>query len=357
MKWIVKTFKKASVDWVVFCGDFFNSRYSINVNTLNTGIELIQDLSYNFEKVILIEGNHDTYYKNTNTVNSVKFMKNLTKNDNIVVVDEKPVFANVGGLVMGFYPWGYDVELVKQIEGYETPDLGFGHFEMNGIEMPGGISSGNKYGIKDLFKLGDFIFSGHYHTNKIYKNVNDDRLLYMVGSPLQLTWADYTQDKKIVVYDTATKMMEEHINKVNSRFEKISYAKFERKEYTKDILMNLCSKNFVKFVIDTQYKFDRILKYNEIIKSYKPHSIEFDYLISMTSDNSKFDDENIKVEAKTNKDYLIEYIESIFPEYKKMDDTYDLELLKKLADSYFEKAMLPKEEREEQVLDEEEITE
>ena len=94
ISWVVEKFKEDNVDWVVFCGDLFNSRYSINVNTLNIGIEIIQDLAYNFEKVILIEGNHDTYYKNSNSVNSISFLSHISQNDNIVIVGDYREFVN-----------------------------------------------------------------------------------------------------------------------------------------------------------------------------------------------------------------------------------------------------------------------
>lgn len=348
MKWIIKTFKNEGVDWVVFCGDFFNSRYSINVNTLNAGIELMQDLAYNFEKIILIEGNHDTYYKNTNVVNSVTFLKNLTKNDNIIVVDEKPFFLKIMDLSFGFYPWGYGLEKVDEIEGYETPNFGFGHFELNGVEQAGSISTGNKYSLHDMFKLGETIFSGHYHKNKVYHDLQSKKFLYMIGSPLQLNWGEYNQEKIILTLDASTTEFKEHKNNVNATFEKLYYSKFQKEEYSEADLKRLCQKNFVKFVIDAQYKFEEILKFSDIIKKLHPHSLEFDYLISSTTPEvTAVESPQIELKEKTNKDYLIEYLETIFPEYKKIDEKYDLNYLKELANSYFEKACLPKEEREE----------
>ena len=37
--------------------------------------------------------------------------------------------------------------------------IGFGHFEANGIELAGNVSSGAKYNFPDLFKLADYVFS------------------------------------------------------------------------------------------------------------------------------------------------------------------------------------------------------
>ena len=166
VSWVIQKFKEDNVDWVVFCGDLFNSRYSINVNTLNIGIEIMQDLAYNFEKVILIEGNHDTYYKNSNSVNSISFLSHISQNDNIIIVDEAPKFADVNGKVLGFYPWGYEPDMMK---AEIKPDFGFGHFELNGIEQNGGLSTGCKYSLADFFALGNCLFSGHYHKEGVYR--------------------------------------------------------------------------------------------------------------------------------------------------------------------------------------------
>ena len=81
--WIIEKFKSEGVDYIIFLGDLFNSRYSVNVNTLNVGISIVELLSENFEFVFLIAGNHDVYYKNTNEVNSVSFLEKISANENI----------------------------------------------------------------------------------------------------------------------------------------------------------------------------------------------------------------------------------------------------------------------------------
>ena len=350
VKWLIKKFKEVGVDWVIFCGDLFNSRYSINVNTLNVGIELVQDLSYNFEKVVLIEGNHDTYYKNSNSVNSISFLGNLACNDNILIVDEKPRFVKLGDLTYGFYPWGFTPDDVGKIPEFEVPDFGFGHFELNGIELVGQVSTGSKFNLSDMFALGNELFSGHYHRNGVYKDTQSGKVLHMVGAPLQLNWGDCNQDRKIGVLDGMK--WQEIVNDVNAKFEKTFYSKFKNKTYTVDALKKICQKNFVKFVIDMPYQFEEILKCNEVIKKLNPYSLEFDYLISATGkleDESQIELDTCK--SKTNETYLIEYLEEVFDEYKKQDDSYDLAYLKDLALTYFNKALLPKEEREEKDLD------
>lgn len=351
LKWIIKTFKKEHVDWVVFCGDLFNSRFSINVNTLNAGIEIIEALSYSFEKVFLIEGNHDTYYKNTNQINSVTFLKKLGKNDNIFVVDEAPMFIEVGSKTIGLYPWGFTPDRTKDIEDYQTPDYGFGHFEMNGVEMTGfQTSSGNRFSIHDMFKLGDMLFSGHYHANKIYKDTMTNKILYMVGSSLQLDWGDYGKDKKIVVLQSNTGKLNEISNDVNAVFKKVFYSDMENSKYSNEELEKIIKNNFIKFVIDVSYKFEDILKYSDELKSFNPKTFELDYLITFSTDGSTgFSTIDVsKNDIKTNKDYILEYIDSVFEQYKQADESLDLNYLKELALSYYDKIEQDEEDAEEE---------
>jgi DNA repair exonuclease SbcCD nuclease subunit len=105
INWIIKTFKKEKVDYVIFCGDLFDSRFSINVQTLNAAINSIESLAYSFEKVFLIVGNHDTFYKNINTVNSVKFLEKLTQTENLIIVEDEPYFIMIQDKILGLFPW------------------------------------------------------------------------------------------------------------------------------------------------------------------------------------------------------------------------------------------------------------
>ena len=341
--WIIEKFKNENVDYVIFLGDLFNSRYSVNVNTLNIGIEIVSLLSENFEYLFLIAGNHDVYYKNTNEVNSVSFLEKISANENIFVIDNEAKFIKINETIIGLYPWAYDKEKLKEIKDYQIPNFGFGHFEFNGAELTGSISKGSKYNLADLFDFGKILFSGHYHGNKTYQCLAKNSYLYMIGSPLQLDWGDYGKEKKIITFSSDETDFKEFTNNVNSKFEKVFYSDFKKNSYNEKTLKKLCSKNFVKFVIDSQYTFESILKITGEIKNYNPISLELDYLISIANNTiSESADEMIKAKSKTNKDYLIEYIDVVFEEYKKIDAQLDLIYLKTMAALYFDKASLSK---------------
>ena len=165
----------------------------------------------------------------------------------------------------------------------------------------------------------------------------------MIGSPLQLDWGDYGKEKKIITFSSDETDFKEFTNNVNSKFEKVFYSDFKKNAYDEKTLKKLCSKNFVKFVIDSQYTFESILKITGEIKNYNPLSLELDYLISIANNTiTESADEMIKAKSKTNKDYLIEYIDVVFEEYKKIDAQLDLIYLKTMAALYFDKASLSK---------------
>ena len=141
-------------------------------------------------------------------------------------------------------------------------------------------------------------------------------------------------------------------NTVNARFEKVFFSGIREGRYTSEDLERLCRGNFVKLVIDAQYQFEEILKCNSAIRGLSPLSLEPDYLISSVGAAAgQPGAEPVGGHAKTNMDYLLEYLDGVFAELKEADPSYDLGRLKELARSYYEKAMAPKGEREEQELE------
>ena len=194
-------------------------------------------------------------------------------------------------------------------------------------------------------------FHGHYHTNQIYLGKNEKNKLLMVGSPLQLDWGDYNKKKYIYTLDPKKDNILEYENTVNAKFEKIFYSMLENNEYTENDLIQLCKNNFIKFVIDVKYQFNNILKYTEILKEYKPVSLEIEYLISLTSDVIlESADELVKAKTKDNKQYLLEYIQKVYNELKKVDETIDLQYLEELVQTYYARSLLSEAEREEREL-------
>ena len=116
---------------------------------------------------------------------------------------------------------------------------------------PGGISSGGKTNLNDLYKFGDYIFSGHYHINKLYKSVSKKyNALQMVGSPLQLNWSDYNLKKYIYTLNIldGNALESSDFEKADKYFDnedeqKKFYQAIKNSKNVKDVAMSTSSKN------------------------------------------------------------------------------------------------------------------
>jgi len=141
-------------------------------------------------------GNHDAYYKNTNETNSLDFLGLISHNENITIINNKPFFISVFNKSLGLFPWASEINYLldenNNKKTVEKCNYGFGHFEANGFEQNGQSSVGNKLNNNDLFNLADYLFSGHYHKNKVYYDLlTNTPKLQMVGSTMQLNWGEY----------------------------------------------------------------------------------------------------------------------------------------------------------------------
>ena len=95
------TLEKEGIDTVIDLGDTFDNRKSMDYNTYHRVRE-----NY-FEKlakynVHMLLGNHCTYYKNTNRINSPELL--LEKYDNITIYSE-PKEVTLGSKVFLMLPW------------------------------------------------------------------------------------------------------------------------------------------------------------------------------------------------------------------------------------------------------------
>ena len=157
---------------VVFhLGDVFDRRKFINMNTLHTvRTKFFERLESMGVHLHIIPGNHDCYYKNTNTVNSVK---ELTSHYQNVDVYEKPKTISFDGKSFLFLPW-LSPENTDSFLSYvdsNNADVLLGHLELNGhyvipgVKFKGGLDS-------TLFNKFELVLSGHFHQHSTQGNVN-----------------------------------------------------------------------------------------------------------------------------------------------------------------------------------------
>ena len=161
----------------------------------------------------------------------------------------------------------------------------------------------------------------------------------MVGSPMQLNWGEYNQDKFIYILNPEQNDIKKIQNTVTSRYEKVYYSLLSNNRYTENELKKLCKDNYVKLVVDAKYQLNQILTLIDFIRKFNPVTVETEYLISITSDTLlESANEIVKSGSKDNKEYLMEYLESVYKEISKIDEDIDKQLLFQLAESYYEKS-------------------
>lgn len=305
-------------------------------------------LARRFKKVYLVGGNHDIYYKNTNSVNSVNFLQRVSGAGNVFVIDEKPLFIEDN--LIGIYPWGFTPDNMGE---HPIPKYGFGHFEPNGVELMGGMSKGCSYGVNQLFALGDEIFSGHYHLRNDYYDLKTGKVLHMVGSPLQLNWGDSGRQNGIDILDTDTGKTEFVENTVCAKFEKVYYSQLEEGMSDGDLREKVRG-NFVKLIVDASYTSEKVMEFITRIRKFDPISFEPEYVVSIASSLGISDSINDKkgFSGRSNIEYLSDYLEKLYKENEGMEKEVPLQKLKEVATEYYRKALLPKDEREEKYSDE-----
>lgn len=207
--------KDRKINTVLHLGDVFDRRKYINYVTLNNSKEyFFNKFKEKGIKLIALVGNHDSYYKNTNQVNSLDLLLQDVKNISIV---PSPTEWNFDDTIISLIPWICPDNFEQTIDLIRTTKatLCFGHLELAGFEMHRGSppAAGLDSEIFDKFEM---VASGHFHHKSHRKNIR------YVGSVYQQTWADYDDERGFHIFDTDTHEFE-YIKNPYQIFNKIYY--------------------------------------------------------------------------------------------------------------------------------------
>jgi DNA repair exonuclease SbcCD nuclease subunit len=170
---------------IICLGDWFDNRKYISLKVLSSMISEVQW----FDRLILLIGNHDSIYKNTNEVNTPEM---LFRDQEDMIVIHEPTEMDLGL----FIPWINKENVSKCLKAIEksTSQFCFGHFEINNFEMVRGIKCRNSLS-GNIFKKFKRVFSGHFHLKAKKGNIQ------YLGSLFQLNWNDYDDEKGFYIFD------------------------------------------------------------------------------------------------------------------------------------------------------------
>jgi len=169
------TLDNNGINTVLILGDTFDRRKYVNFYSLKRTKDMFFDeLAKRNIQVHMLAGNHDTYFKNTNEVNSIDLL--LKEYTNIKVIDKPTtIWLDNEKYPICMMPWicpeNHDDSMFVLSD--TDANICMGHFEIAGFAMHRGMPSHEGLD-RGLFKKFSTVFSGHYHHRS-----NQDNIRYL----------------------------------------------------------------------------------------------------------------------------------------------------------------------------------
>ena len=242
------TLEQYGITTVIHMGDAFDSRKSIDYQSLEWAKRVVFEPLSNYQ-VHMIVGNHDSYYKNTNNTNSPQL---LLKDYSNIQTYSAPSEIKVENLDILLLPWicsenqEQSLTMIKKTKA----KVAMGHLELQGFRVNRSIVM--EHGLEaDLFKNFSKVFSGHYHTR------SDNGTVFYLGNPYEIYWTDVGDTRGFTIFDTET-ITHEPVNNpyrmfYNIYYEDTNYQTFDTREYKNKIVKVVVrkksdTKKFEKFI-------------------------------------------------------------------------------------------------------------
>ena len=242
------TLEQYGITTVIHMGDAFDSRKSIDYQSLEWAKRVVFEPLKNYQ-VHMIVGNHDSYYKNTNNTNSPQL---LLKDYPNIQTYSSPTEIKVENLNILLLPWicmENEEQSLKMIKKTKA-NVVMGHLELPGFRVNRSIVM--EHGLEaNLFKNFKKVFSGHYHTRS-----NNGTVFYL-GNPYEIYWTDVNDTRGFTIFDTETLEHTPIDNPYkmfyNIYYEDTNYQTFDTREYENKIVKVVVrkksdTKKFEKFI-------------------------------------------------------------------------------------------------------------
>ena len=242
------TLEKEEITTVLHLGDAFDSRKSIDYQSLEWTKRVVLDPLLKYDVHMLV-GNHDAYYKNTNSVNSPSL---LLQNYSNIKTYSDPEVIKIGNLNVLLIPWicADNEEKTLRLIKNSGCKVAMGHLELNGFQAHRGhiMDDGMDSIVFDNFTK---VFSGHYHTRS-----NNGTVFYL-GNPYEIFWNDVNDTRGFHIFDTET-LEHTPVNNPYTMYYVIyydddNYQTFDTREYENKIVKVIVrkksnTKKFEKFI-------------------------------------------------------------------------------------------------------------
>jgi len=296
------TLEKEGIRTVFDLGDTFDNRKSMDFNTYHRVRENYFERLKDYEVHMLL-GNHCTYYKNTNRINSPELLLENYKN---IKVYSEPKEILMGGKVFLMLPWinkENQEDVFRRLETSEA-DICCGHLELTGFEITPGMTM--DHGMDpQLFHRFKRVWSGHYHHKSKKGNVQ------YLGNPYQMYWNDYKDRRGFHIYDTESDKLKFVANPYEI-FDKIFYDDTSV-DYNKQDVSDYKDK-FIKIVVNEKRDYQMFETLVDRLYNVGVHDVK---IIENLLDTESQDD--IEVSTKDTLTLLNDYIDEVEMSVDKSD--------------------------------------
>jgi DNA repair exonuclease SbcCD nuclease subunit len=220
--------RKRRISTIIHLGDLFERRKYINFHILyRTRTEFLEKLD-GYTTHIMV-GNHDTYFRDANEVNSIQELINR-RYDNIKIYEE-PEEIDIDGCKILIMPWLNPSNMQNGLDTIQnsTAQVLMGHLEIAGFHMD--QTQVSEHGLdRNIFSKFQKVFSGHFH------HASEEGPIRYLGSPYEYTFADLNDPKGFYIFDTDTLELE-FIKNPESMFFRLIYD--DREEDAAEKLMGI----------------------------------------------------------------------------------------------------------------------
>lgn len=249
VSWVCDKVKQdPSIKALIFLGDWFESRSSINISTLNysyQGAKILNDLGL---PIFFIIGNHDLYHRHTRDVHSVIHF-NEFKNFNLI--EHPTVIPELGkkGAFLSPFLFPDEYKNLKQYLNYET---WWGHFEFKGFVVTGANNKMMTGPDGNDFKGPIDIFCGHFHKRQKQNNIS------YIGNTFPTNFGDVNDfDRGCMVYDFETNTPVYHNWEDGPKYIKVNVSQLKNQDY------NIPPQTYLKCVINIPVTYEDLMTIRE----------------------------------------------------------------------------------------------